>query len=215
MNIPPWLHVDREEIANSLTHGLGALLSLTGLIVLLTLAVLYGNALHILSATVFGGSLVFLYTASTLYHGIRVPRIKELFRLLDHVGIYLLIAGSYTPFTLLTLRGGLGWTLFATVWAMALAGIAYKIFSRRKYPWFSTVYYLLMGWLAVFFLKPIAASLPSEGLMMLIAGGLSYTAGVIFYAWKRLPFNHAIWHLFVLAGSALHFMTVALYVFPR
>lgn len=214
MNIPDWLHVDPEEIANSLTHGVGALLSISGLIALLMLSVRSGDGLHILSAGVFGGSLVFLYTASTLYHGIRIPRIKALFRLLDHVGIYLLIAGSYTPFTLVTLRGGLGWTLFGLVWAMALAGIAYKIFSRRRYPWFSTVYYLLMGWLAVFFLKPIAVTLPKAGLLMLVAGGLAYTAGVVFYAWDRLPFNHAIWHLFVLAGSAFHFLTVALYVFP-
>jgi len=215
MPLPTWLHLDREEIANSLTHGVGALLSLTGLVMLVALAVHYGDALHILSAALFGGSLVFLYTASTLYHGIRIPRIKQFFRLLDHVGIYLLIAGSYTPFTLVTLRGGLGWTLFALVWAMALSGIAYKIFSRRRYPWFSTVYYLLMGWLAVFFLKPLAASLPASGLHLLVAGGLSYTVGVIFYAWERLPYHHAVWHLFVLAGSAFHFLSVALYVLPQ
>ncbi|GIV60395.1 MAG: hemolysin [Rhodothermaceae bacterium] len=208
------LQVDREELFNSLTHAVGAVLSLFGLVWLAGQAFGQGDGRSVVSSLIYGGALVFLYTASTLYHGVRRPRLKNLFRLLDHIGIYVLIAGSYTPFTLVTLRDDRGWVLFCLIWGLALAGILYKLFSRRRYRWFSVVFYLLMGWLAVFYLGPITAALPLSGVVLVVAGGLAYTLGVVFYAWHRLPYHHTIWHLFVLTGSACHFFAVVLYVIP-
>ncbi len=206
------LALDREERLNMLTHAVGAVLSVVALGWLLARALTHGDAGYILSGGLYGASLVFLYTASTLYHGVQHPRWKEVFRILDHVGIYTLIAGSYTPFTLVTLREDQGWILFFLIWGLALSGIVYKLFSKRRFRAFSTVLYLGMGWLAVFYLGPMAAALPVPGLVLVVAGGLAYTLGVVFYAWHRLPYHHAIWHLFVLAGSACHFFAVVLYV---
>lgn len=204
-----------EEIAHSVTHGIGAALSIAGLTVLVTLAALHGNAWHIVSCAVFGATLVFLYTASTLYHSITHKGAKKVLRVFDHSAIFLLIAGTYTPFTLVTLRGGWGWTLFVIVWGLALVGIVYKITARRRFRLLSVLLYLGMGWLVLVAIKPMVMNVPLPGMLLLLAGGLCYTFGVIFFLWRRLPYSHAVWHLFVLAGSICHFFAVLLYVIPR
>ena len=203
-----------EELVNAFTHGTGALMSAAGLGVLLVLACLNGTALHIVSCSIYGLTLVLLYTASTLYHSARSPRLKHAFRIVDRSCIYLLIAGSYTPFTLVTLQGGWGWTLFGLVWVLAAAGIVFQLFFANRFKILSAVGYLLMGWLAVFAIKPLIESLPAGGFAWLLAGGLVYTAGALFYLLKKLPYNHAIWHFFVLGGSACHYVAVLLYVLP-
>ena len=203
-----------EEIANSITHGIGLVLSLAGLVVLIILALLHGNTWHIVSCSVYGGTLVILYLASTLYHSIQSPQVKHLFRVIDHIAIYLLIAGTYTPFTLVNLRGSWGWTLFGLVWGLALFGILFKLLFANRHRTSPVVVYLLMGWLAVIAIKPILVLIPIGGLLWILAGGVAYTIGVLFFAWDRLPFNHTIWHLFVLAGSICHYFAVMFYVLP-
>jgi hemolysin III len=203
-----------EEFANSVTHGVGLGLSLAGLVVLIILAVLRGTAWHVVSCAVYGATLVILYAASTLYHAIQSPRAKRVLRIIDHGAIYLLIAGTYTPFTLVNLRGSLGWTLFGVIWSLALLGILFKAFHVDRFPIASTLVYLSMGWLVVVAWKPMVALIPVGGLALIAAGGMAYTVGVIFYAAKRIPYNHAIWHLFVLAGSIFHYVAVLLYVLP-
>jgi hemolysin III len=203
-----------EEFASTVTHGVGLALSLAGLVVLVVLAVLKGTAWHIVSCAIYGATLVLLYTASTLYHAVRSPRPKHILRILDHGAIYLLIAGTYTPFTLVTLRGGLGWTLFGLIWGLALAGILFKVFHVDRFPIVSTLVYLSMGWLVVIAWKPVLRTVPGGGIAWLVAGGLAYTAGILFFASHKLPFNHAIWHLFVLSGSICHYVAVLLYVLP-
>ncbi|HEX7504939.1 MAG TPA: hemolysin III family protein [Syntrophales bacterium] len=203
-----------EELVNSLTHGTGALLSAAGLIVLVALACLHGTTLQIVSCSIYGTTLVLLYTASTLYHTVRSPRLKHIFKVIDHSCIYLLIAGTYTPFMLVTLHGSLGWTLFGLIWALAAAGIVFQIFFVYRFKILATVAYVLMGWVAVVAIKPLLEALPAGGFDWILAGGLVYTAGAFLYLWKRLPYNHAIWHLFVLGGSACHYVAVLLYVVP-
>lgn len=202
-----------EEWANSLTHGLGAVLSIAALVVLVVAASLNGDAWQIVSASVYGATLILLYSASTLYHAIQSPRVRAVMRRFDHIAILYLIAGTYTPFTLVTLRGGWGWTLFGIVWGLTLFGTIVHLTSLRRFHWLMVGLYLFMGWSVVIAIRPLIATLPPVGLGLLVAGGLSYTFGVIFYGMKRLPFNHAIWHLFVLAGSVLHFFAVLFYVF--
>ncbi|OHB79546.1 MAG: hemolysin III [Planctomycetes bacterium RBG_16_64_10] len=204
-----------EELANSVTHGIGLLLSLIGLVGLLILASLHGTAWHVVGCAVFGTSLVLLYLASTLYHAVRSPRLKRILRHLDHVSIYLLIAGTYTPFTLITLRGPWGWTLFGIVWSLALFGIIFKfVFGHRHERW-SLGVYLAMGWICVIAAKPIVELVPAGALGLLVAGGLAYTVGTIFWAAdKRVKYFHTVWHGFVILGSALHFCAVMLYVVP-
>lgn len=202
----------REEVASLLTHAAGVLIGIVALVVMLALA--DGSPVKLVSGVVFGVSLVLLYGSSTLYHFFTAPRWKARFQTLDHICIYLLIAGSYTPFTLITLKGPWGWSLFAAVWSMALAGVFLKTLGKgRKDHWLSTALYLLMGWLVLVAIVPLARNLPFAGMAWLTAGGLAYTIGVIFFAWRRLPFNHAIWHLFVLAGSVCHVLAVCLFVF--
>jgi hemolysin III len=202
----------REEVASLVTHAAGVLIGIVALVVMLVLA--DGSLLKLVSAAAFGVSLVLLYASSTLYHFFTAPRWKARFQTLDHVCIYLLIAGSYTPFTLITLQGPWGWSLFGAVWAMALAGVLLKTLGKgRKDHWWSTALYLLMGWLVLVAIVPLARNLPAAGMAWLTAGGLAYTVGVVFFAWRRLPFNHAIWHLFVLAGSVCHVLAVSLFVF--
>ncbi len=203
-----------EEIANSLTHGFGLLLSVAGLVVLVVLAALRGTAWHIVSCAVYGATLVTLYSASTLYHGVRGARAKRVLRIIDHSAIYLLIAGTYTPFALVTLRGAWGWSLFGVVWGLALLGILWKIWFVDRFTVVSTTVYLLMGWLAVIAAKPLWAALPAGGIAWILAGGSCYTAGVVFFAWRKLPYAHTVWHLFVVAGSICHFLAVLLYVIP-
>lgn len=204
-----------EEIANSVTHGMGLALSLAGLAVLVTLAALRGTAWHIVSCAVYGATLVILYAASTLYHSARGPRVKRVLRILDHSAIYLLIAGTYTPFALVTLRGAWGWSLLGVVWGLALAGILWKVWFVDRFVVVSTTVYLVMGWLAVIAAKPLLAALPAGGIAWILAGGLCYTAGVVFFGWKKLPYGHTVWHVLVVAGSVCHFLAVLLYVIPR
>ncbi|MCF7809191.1 MAG: hemolysin III family protein [Candidatus Marinimicrobia bacterium] len=203
-----------EEVANTITHAIGVGLSIAGLVLLVVRAALYGDIWQVVSFSIYGTSLILLYLASTLYHGIRSKRIKQIFRILDHSAIYLLIAGTYTPFVLVTLRGPWGWTLFGIIWGLAFLGITFKITLGTKYEFVSTAFYVAMGWVVIIAIKPLIAALPLTGLMWLVAGGLAYTGGVVFYVWEKLPFNHAIWHGFVLAGSLLHFFTVWLYLTP-
>jgi hemolysin III len=203
-----------EEVANCVTHGVGLALSLAGLVALVLMACLYGGAWQIVSGSVYGASLVTLYAASTLYHGARSPRRKRLLQVVDHCCIYLLIAGTYTPFTLVTLRGGWGWTLFGLVWGLALAGILFRVLFGNRYRPVAVTSYVLLGWLCVIAAKPILAAVPTGALLWIVAGGLAYTSGVAFFASKRVPHSHAIWHLFVLGGSICHFFAVVLYVLP-
>jgi hemolysin III len=203
-----------EEFANSVTHGVGLGLSLAGLVVLIILTALRGTTWHVVSCTIYGSTLVILYAASTLYHSIQSARAKRVLRIIDHGAIYLLIAGTYTPFTLVNLRGGLGWTLFGVVWGLAALGIVFKVFHVDRFPIASTLVYLSMGWLVVIAWKPMITLIPLGGIALIAAGGAAYTLGVFFYAAKRIPYNHAIWHVFVLAGSIFHYVAVLLYVLP-
>jgi hemolysin III len=203
-----------EEIANTLTHGFGLILSLFGLVLLVFLAGHYGDFWHILSCVIYGLSLVVLYTASTLYHSATSPKLKERLQLIDHCCIYLLIAGTYTPFTLIALRGNFGSGLFAVVWLFALVGIGLKIFLHNRIPAASVISYLVMGWIGIIAVQPLYERLGFAPLILIVVGGLTYTLGTIFYAWKSLKHHHAVWHLFVLGGSILHFLAISIYVLP-
>ncbi|MFW6239936.1 MAG: PAQR family membrane homeostasis protein TrhA [Thermodesulfobacteriota bacterium] len=203
-----------EEIANSVTHGIGAGLAIAALGVLTAFASRFGDAWHVVSVSIYGATLILLYTASTLYHGIPLPRAKAVLRVLDHVAIFLLIAGTYTPFTLVNLRGPWGWTLFGLIWALAAFGIVFELTPLRRFQRVSLSLYLGMGWVVVVAVRPLWNAMAPGGLILLAAGGLCYTLGVIFYVWRRLPYHHAIWHLFVLGGSVCHFFTVLFYVIP-
>ncbi|RJO64815.1 MAG: hemolysin III family protein [Myxococcales bacterium] len=203
-----------EEIANAVTHGLGAALSIAAIALLATFAGLNGDAWHVVSVSLFGATLFILYLSSTLYHGLRPPRAKNVFMVFDHAAIFLLIAGTYTPFTLVTLRGPWGWTLFGLTWGVAIFGVVFSALSAGRHRWASLAMYLGLGWIVLVAIKPLVESLSAGGLMWMGLGGLCYTAGVIFYVGRRIPFNHAIWHLFVLAGSICHFFAVFWYVVP-
>ena len=202
------LRLTVEEIANAVTHGIGLVLSIAGFAVLLVLAILRGTAWHIVACSVYGASLIALYSASTLYHAVVSPRLKRALRIFDHSAIYLLIAGTYTPFLLFYLRGPWGWSIFGVIWALAAAGVLFKLWFVDRVPRLSTAVYIAMGWLVVIAAKPVLTHVPARTLLWLLAGGLFYSAGVVFYAWKRLPYNHAVWHLFVLAGSTCHYFAV-------
>jgi len=213
----PWLKPNKtqtraEEIGNASTHALGALLSIVAITLLIVAAAKETDSLKLIASVVFGFTLFLMYLSSTLYHSITDPQLKHIFRIVDHASIYLLIAGSYTPFMLVTLRGPWGWTLFTIIWALAFAGVVFKMFFVHRFELLSTVIYLVMGWLAVVAIKPIYQHLPLGGIECLVAGGLCYTVGVIFYVWERLKFSHVLWHLFVLAGSIFHFFAVLFYV---
>ena len=203
-----------EEIANSITHGVGAALSVAALVTMIVIAVSRGTNLQVVGCTVYGISLVLLYLCSTVYHALEKGRAKQVFRILDHSSIYLLIAGTYTPFTLVTLRGVLGWGLFGVVWAMALSGVVFKCYFTGRLHALSTTVYIVMGWIAVVATRPLFQALPLTGFLLVLAGGVFYTSGVVFFArdWK---YAHMIWHIFVLAGSVCHFLAIFLYVLPR
>lgn len=203
-----------DELANTLTHGLGLVLSLLGAPGLIVMAARYGDVWHVITCSVYGAALVLLYAASTIYHGVQEPRWKEILRVVDHACIYLLIAGTYTPFTLVTMGGGWGWTLFGLVWGFALLGICFKLLWTGRFEVVSTVTYVLMGWIALVAVYPIVTQFPFGCIVWILAGGISYTVGVIFYALDTRPYMHAIWHLFVLAGSACHYVAVMQYVLP-
>jgi len=203
-----------EEVMNAVTHGIGTLLAVAGLVLLTVFAYLYGEIWHIISFSIYGTTLVLLYLASTLYHSFTNERLKYIFKILDHSAIYLLIAGTYTPFTLVPLHGVLGWTVFGLVWGLAVLGIVLKVFFVGRFKVISTLCYILMGWFIIIAIKPLLATVATPGIIWLIVGGLFYTLGSVFYLWHKLPYNHAIWHLFVLAGSISHFIAVFFYVLP-
>ncbi|MFX3625285.1 MAG: hemolysin III family protein [Ectobacillus sp.] len=207
------LHI-KEEIANAITHGIGVLLSIPALVLLIIQAAKYGNASAVVSFTIYGVSMLILYLCSTLLHSIRHPKVQRLFTILDHSAIYLLIAGTYTPFLLVTLRGKLGWTLFIVIWSLALLGIIFKIIFADKFITLSTAFYILMGWLIIVAIQPLYENLQAGGFTFLLTGGILYSVGAIFFLWENLPFNHAIWHLFVLGGSTMMFFCVMFYVLP-
>jgi hemolysin III len=201
-----------EELAHSITHGIGLLASVAGLVVLVAMAAATGDPWRIAACAIYAATLVLLYAASTLYHALSATRARGIFRVLDHSAIFLLIAGTYTPFALVSLRGPWGWTLLGIAWGVALLGIAAKAVFGARWPIASTALYVSMGWMAVVAARPLALHLPAGAIAWLVAGGLAYTAGVAFYAWTRLRYSHAIWHVFVIAGSACHYAAVVLYV---
>jgi len=205
----------REEFLSSLIHGLGILLSLIGLVVMLVQAYRYGGTFrHYIGAAIFGLGLLLAYISSTFYHAFREPYLKQLFRLFDHLSIFILIAATYTPLTLINLRGPWGWSLFGVVWGLALVGIFLECSRFKKYRFISIALYLGMGWAVVAAGRLLVARVEPGGLRLLVAGGLFYTIGVLFYVWRKLPYNHAVWHLFVLGGSICHFFAVLFYVLP-
>jgi len=197
-----------EEIANAITHGIGALLAIAALVVLVVLAVMNGTVWHVVSFSIFGATLVLLYFASTLYHSLARTRARVVFNKIDHIAIYLLIAGTYTPFCLIALRGWIGWTVFGVVWACAIAGAVLKAISIGTRVRLSTILYVLMGWVIVFAIKPLYDAISLNGFIFLMAGGVSYTLGTIFFLRDRVKYNHSVWHLFVLGGSIFHFFAV-------
>lgn len=201
-----------EEIANSVTHGVGAALSMVGLVWLIVRAVHVGDVFSIVSVIVFGCSLLLLYLASTLYHAIPYHGAKKILRIFDHCAIYFLIAGTYTPFLLVSMRGPIGWTFFGILWGIACVGCAFKLFFIGRWDRVSTALYVAMGWIALVAIKPAITYIPGGALWFMLAGGLAYTFGVFFYVNNRVPFNHAIWHCFVMAGSMIHFFTIIAYV---
>lgn len=216
VEIPRSLYSLGEEIAHAVTHGVGVLLAIVGLTALVVRAALYGNAWHLVASSVFGATLVLMYSASTLFHSIPdiLPRAKRVLRIIDHSMIYFLIAGTYTPFTLVTLHGRWGWSLFAFTWGLAAAGVVFKIFATGRYEKLSLFIYLAMGWCALVATRPILEHLEPAGIWLTAAGGLAYSGGVVFYLWERLRYHHAIWHLFVLAGSVLQYFAIFFYVVP-
>jgi hemolysin III len=200
-----------EEIANSISHGLGLILAIIALPILVVSAMRVGSTHFMVGASVFGATMVLLYLASTLYHSVAHEQTKRLCRLFDHSAIFLLIAGTYTPFTLGVLRGAWGWTLLAIIWCLAITGIVVKALPRTRHSWISMVLYLVMGWLAVVAIKPIFQLVPMPGILLIFAGGVAYTSGLAFFAARRLRYSHFIWHLFVIAGTTFHFFAVLWY----
>ena len=205
---------EAEELANRLTHCVAALLSIVGLVILLVAASRTGDPYRIVSAAVFTSVLCIFYIISTLYHTFRNPRVRYIFRILDHAGIFLVIAASYTPFTLVSLREGNGWALFGVVWGLAVVGVVFKTFMTHRLAFLAPVLYIALGWLIVVDLEGLLSMVPIKGVLWLFAGGLCYTVGIVFYAIDRIPYNHAIWHLFVVAGSLCHYLSILWYVVP-
>ena len=208
-------HHIRHELASALTHGVGAMAALAGSAVLITLAALHGDAWQLGASIVFGVTLLLLYVASTLYHSVQHPVTKGRLKVFDHCAIYLLIAGTYTPFTLIGLRGPWGWGLFIAIWTLAIGGVVFKLFYTGRFKRLSTLIYIAMGWLIIVAIKPMLNSLDAWTLGWLLAGGLFYTLGTYFYHRESIPYSHAIWHLFVIAGSVCHFIAVTAQVLPH
>lgn len=209
------VYTRREEVANAITHGIGTVLSIAALVLLIVFSSLKGTPWHIVSFTIYGASMLILYLNSTLVHSFREGKVKDLFEIFDHSSIYLYIAGSYTPFMLVAIRGPLGWSLFGIVWGFAILGCFFKAYFVKRFLFMSTIFYILMGWMIVVAWVPLTAAIPSGGIMLLALGGIMFTLGTVFYVWRGFPYHHAIWHLFVLAGSILHFFSVFLYLLPN
>jgi hemolysin III len=212
---PCHVETPAEERLSSITHGIGAVLSVVAMASLLTLAALRGGPRHVITVGIYGASLLVLYLTSTLYHACRDGRTKHRLKVIDHIAIYCVISGTYTPFLLVSLGGPWGWSLFGILWGLTVVGAVLKLFFVDRFDFASTMIYLAMGWIGVVAAKPFFEHLPGGAIAWMVAGGLAYTGGVVFYLWDRLPFNHAIWHLFVLAGSACHFFGILFYVVPR
>ena len=202
-----------EEISNSITHGIGVILSIAALVILIVFASLYGNVWHVVSFTLFGATMLLLYTSSTLLHALKPGKAKDFFEIMDHSSIYFFIAGSYTPFLLVAVQSATGWTLFGIVWGLAIAGTIFKAFFVKKFLFTSTLLYVVMGWLIVFVWNDLVAAIHPTSLILLIIGGLLYTVGAIFYIWKLFKHHHAVWHVFVLSATVCHFFAV-LYLLP-
>lgn len=203
-----------EEIVNGITHGAGTLLGISGLVLLVVLAAQTGDTMRIVSFSIYGSTLILMYLASTLYHSLSGRRIKKILRIIDHSNIYLLIAGTYTPFMLVSVRGGWGWSIFGIIWGLAIAGIILNIFFFGRARKLSLAAYIIMGWLCVIVFHEMILAIPAAGMIWFAAGGLLYTVGVIFYAWKSLPYSHAVWHMFVIFASLCHFFSIFFYVLP-
>ncbi|MEK5217188.1 hemolysin III [Psychrobacillus psychrotolerans] len=198
----------REEIANAIIHGIGAIFSIAALVILIVSSAMQGTAWHVVSFTLFGSSMVLLYLSSTLVHSFPAGRVKDFFEIMDHSAIYFFIAGTYTPFLFLAIKGALGWTLFGIVWGLAIGGTVFKAFFVKRFLHTSTLLYVVMGWLMVFGWKPLLENVSSQGLILLAIGGILYTVGAVFYVWRAFTYHHAVWHVFVLAASILHFFAV-------
>jgi hemolysin III len=208
------VYTRREEMANAITHGFGTAISVAGLVLLIVFSVLKGTPWHVVSFTIYGVTMVLLYTASTLVHSFPEGKVKDLFETFDHSCIYLFIAGTYTAILLSTLRNPLGWSMFGIVWGLAVGGVVFKAFFTKKFLVLSTLFYVAMGWLIIFIWQPLATILMPGGIRLLIIGGLLFTFGAVFYVWRGFPYHHAVWHLFVLAGSICHYFAILLYVLP-
>ena len=204
----------QEEIANSVTHGIGTGLSIAALALLVSLAAVQGDAWRIVSFSIYGASLVLLYLSSTLYHGFQEPKIKDIFHRFDHAAIFILIAGSYTPFTLVVMRNTLGWTIFGIVWSLTVLGIVFRMIFINRFRKLTVAIYLAMGWLILAAIKPIGDLLPTGAFVWLAAGGAAYSFGVVFYLWRKMHYSHLIWHIFVISGSVCHFLAILFYVLP-
>lgn len=203
-----------EEIANAIIHGVGAVLSIVGLTLLIVLSSLEGTPWHVISFTIYGVTMLLLYVSSTLVHSFPEGKVKDLFEIFDHSSIYLFIAGTYTPFLFIAVKGTTGWTLFGIVWGIALAGIVFKAFFVKKFLFISTILYVFMGWMIVFAWDSLTQNIAHQGIVLLVVGGVLYTIGAVFYVWRGFRFHHMIWHMFVLGGTVLHFLAIILYVLP-
>jgi len=198
----------KEEVANAITHGIGVGLAIAALVILVVFAARISDTWKVVSFSIYGATMIILFLSSTLYHSFPQPYLKRFFRIMDHSSIFLLIAGTYTPVTIGSMRGGWGWTLFGVIWGLTIVGIILKIFAMSKLKWLSIVVYLMMGWIILIAIKPLVAVVTSRFLIWILAGGLAYSLGIIFYVARKLPFHHAVWHLFVLAGSICHFFAM-------
>ncbi len=203
-----------EEIANSISHGVGWALAVAGLVLLVVFSALYGTAWHVVSCSIYGASLVMLFTNSTMYHSLQGERSKKVFKILDHSSIFALIAGTYTPFLLTYLRGWIGFTLMGVLWGAVILGTVWKVFFAGRYNWVSTMIYLAMGWCIILVFKPVLEMVPTNGLILLGLGGVLYSLGIPFYLMKKIPYNHALWHIFVLGGAVLQYFSILFYVIP-
>ncbi|MGE7768389.1 PAQR family membrane homeostasis protein TrhA [Peribacillus sp. NPDC096540] len=208
------VYTKKEEVVNAITHGVGVLLSIAALVFLIIFSVQKGSAWHVVISVIYGVSMLLLYVSSTLVHSFPAGKTKDIFEIFDHSAIYLFIAGTYTPIMLLVIQGTLGWTLLGIVWGVAIIGVVFKAFFVKKFLFLSTILYIAMGWMIVIVWGPLSAAMPSTGIQLLVAGGLLYTFGAVFYVWRGFPFHHAVWHLFVLAGSVAHFFAVLFYIIP-
>lgn len=208
------VYTKKEEVVNAITHGVGVLLSIAALVFLIIFSVQKGSPWDVVISVIYGASMLLLYVSSTLVHSFPKGKTKDIFEIFDHSAIYIFIAGTYTPIMVLVIQGSLGWTLLGIIWGVAIIGVVFKAFYVKRFLFLSTLLYIAMGWMIVIVWGPLTAAMPSEGIQLLIAGGLLYTFGAIFYVWRGFPFHHAVWHVFVLGGSATHFFAVLFYIIP-